>query len=396
MNLEAIQNELQKANIDGWLFYDFRGRDTIATRILGIDPNHFSTRRWFYYIPAKGEPRKLANAIEPAYLDFLPGSKEIYMPWKELPGKLSQLLEGAKTVAMQWSPNCSIPYISVVDGGMVDLIRSIGVEVVSSGNLVSIFEAHLDEAGWQSHYDAGQLMMKIKDMAFAEIGNRIKAGNPPTEYEIHMFMRDLYEQNGLEADHGPIVGVNEHAADPHFDNAPDNSFTMKEGDLVLIDLFAKEKKDPNSVWYDITWMGFIGDTIPARIQEVWEIAKNARNSALKLVQERFASNTPLQGGEVDDAARNVINSAGLGKYFIHRTGHNISATLHGNGAHCDNFETNDTRLIIKGSCFSIEPGIYIAEEKIGFRTEIDVFIKEDGEVVVVGEIQDEIIKIQYK
>lgn len=392
MNVAKIQEKITEYGLDGWLFYDFRGKDSIAQKMLNLDPNKLASRRWFYFIPASGDPRKLANAIEPHSLDHLPGTKSIYMPWKKLPQDLKELLGDSKKIAMQYSPNNNIPYLSNVDAGTIELIRSLGFEIVSSGNLVSEFEAHLDEEAIKSHYVAGDAMHKVLDEVWKEVASRIRSGNNPTEYDIYLFMHERYKHYGLWTDHGPIVAVNEHAADPHFEPSADNCSIIKEGDLLLVDTFCK-METANAVWYDITWMSYVGTEVPERITEVFNIARDARDTALNYVKERFANGLECRGCDVDDASRNVIENAGLGQYFIHRTGHNISQILHGNGAHCDNFETKDERLIIKGSCFSIEPGIYIPEEKIGFRTEIDVIIDDNGNVDVCGPIQDKIVLV---
>ena len=392
MDLSAIQQALKAAGLDGWLFYDFHNRDAIAARILRMDTNRFASRRWYYYIPAEGEPQKLVHRIEPWRCDHLPGAKHVYLPWQQQQALLRDMLGGAARVAMQYSPNNSIPYVSIVDAGTVELIRSFGVEVVSSGDLVGLFEAHLSMEDFASHEKAGEIMHMVKDETFREIGRRIKAGQNPREVEIQHFMHDLMRTNGMHWDDGPIVAVNEHAADPHFEPTEANSHAMKEGDLVLLDLWAKLDV-PGSIYYDITWMGFIGTEVPARITEVFNVARDARDTAFDLVRERFAANQPLHGWEVDDACRKVIVDAGYGDWFTHRTGHNIGEEVHGNGVHIDNLETKDERSIIKGTCFSVEPGIYMEHEKIGFRTEIDVFVTDEGNVEVTGPIQAEVIPI---
>ncbi|MCX7908768.1 MAG: M24 family metallopeptidase [Ignavibacteria bacterium] len=392
MNIEAIQKELKNEGLDGWLFYDFHNRDPIAIRILEIDSKRFTSRRWFYFIPSDGTPKKLVHRIESWKLDHLPGEKFVYLPWEELHSHLRQILSGTKRIAMQYSPRNSIPYVSNVDAGTVELVRSMGIDVVSSANLVSLFEAHLTDKEIQTHSLAGELMHKVKDFAFMEIARRIRNGDNPTEYEIHCYMLELFKEFNLITNDGPIVAINEHAADPHFEPTETNCYTMKEGDLVLLDLWAKLDQ-PKSIYYDITWMGYIGTSVPQRLTEIFNIVVRARNNALKLVQDRFERNIPLFGFEVDDAARKVIIDAGYGKFFTHRTGHNIGEEVHGNGTHMDNLETRDERKIIPGSCFSIEPGIYLPEEKIGFRSEIDVVITNKGEVVVYGDIQEEIIPI---
>ncbi|HAW09249.1 MAG TPA: hypothetical protein DCW42_08840 [Bacteroidetes bacterium] len=392
MELERIQSALKQSNLDGWLFYDHHNRDGIAARILGRDKSKMATRRWYYFIPANGSPIKLVHKIEQGQLNELPGEKLVYLPWQEQHSQLKKMLGNSKRIAMQYSPNNDIPYISIVDGGALELIRSFGVEVISSANLVSEFESFIDEEGMQSHIQAGKVMQMVKDEAFKEIRRRLDKGINPTEYEIQQYMVDIILKNGLEYDDPPIVAVNEHAADPHFEPQKEGSAIMKEGDLVLLDLWAKLSK-PRSIYYDITWMGYIGNEIPEKIDKIFKIATGARDAALSFVKDKFAKNEPLRGSELDDHCRKYIADRGYGDAFIHRTGHNIGEEVHGNGTHIDNLETRDDRFLIKGSCFSIEPGIYLPDEKIGFRTELDVFIEQNGKVDVFGAIQDEIVKI---
>ncbi len=392
MDIKPIQKALKDAGFDGWLFYDFHNRDAIAARILKMDTKRFASRRWFYFVPAEGTPQKLVHAIEPWRCDHLPGDKNIYLPWQQQHELLKNLLSGHKKVAMQYSPYNAIPYVSIVDGGTLELVRSFGVDVVSSADLVSRFESHLTMEDRDSHFAAGEIMQKVKDEAFNEIARRIKAGNPPKEFEIQNYMHNMMRDNNMVWEDGPIVAVNEHAADPHFEPTPENSHIMKEGDLVLIDLWAKQDK-PGSIYYDVTWMGYIGTEIPDKIDEVFQVIRKARDTGHQLVIDRFASNSPVHGWEVDDAVRKVVVDAGYGEYFIHRTGHNIAEEVHGNGAHIDNLETKDERVIIPGTCFSIEPGIYMPEEKIGFRTEIDVLVNDNGEVEVAGSIQEKVIPV---
>ncbi|MGB9701173.1 MAG: M24 family metallopeptidase [Candidatus Kapaibacteriota bacterium] len=392
MDLQRIQATLKDLNYDGWLFYDFHNRDAIAARILDIDKNKLATRRWFYYIPANGEPKKLVHKIESAQLDHLPGEKFIYLPWQEQHNHLKTILGNAKKIAMQYSPMNAIPYVSIVDGGTVDLIRSFGIEVATSADLVSIFESYLTESDRLSHFEAGDLMQMVKNEAFKEIARRIKAGDNPTEFEIQKFMQELMTKNGLIFSDGPIVAVNEHAADPHFEPNEKNTVKMKEGDLVLLDLWAKLDR-PRGIYYDITWMGYIGTEVPDKIKNILQIVFDARDAALNFVKNNIENGKSLRGCDVDDVCRKVIVDAGYGEFFTHRTGHNIGEEVHGNGTHIDNLETKDERYLVKGSCFSIEPGIYLKDEKIGFRSEIDVFIDDNGKIHVAGDIQKEIIKI---
>ena len=392
MDLQAIQTALKTAKIDGWLFYDFHNRDAIAARILKMDTTRFASRRWYYFIPAQGEPQKLVHRIEPWRCDHLTGEKHIYLPWQEQQQMLKEMLGASKKIAMQYSPNNAVPYVSIVDGGTIELIRSFGVEVVSSADLVGQFEAHLSMEDWESHKLAGASMQLEKDETFKEIARRIKAGQEPTEYEIQQFMHELMRKENMQWDDGPIVAVNEHAADPHFEPTVSNSFAMKKGDLVLLDLWAK-KNTPGSIYYDITWMGFIHEQVPQRIEDLFQVIRKARDTALQLVKESFAANKQLYGWQVDDACRKVVIDAGYGEYFSHRTGHNIGEEVHGNGVNIDNLETKDERTILRGTCFSVEPGIYMLHENLGFRTEIDVFVTDEGDVTVTGAIQEKVIPI---
>jgi Xaa-Pro aminopeptidase len=392
MDLQAIQKALKEARYDGWLFYDFHNRDQIGSRVLGMNTKRFASRRWFYYIPAEGEPKKLVHKIEPWRCDNLLGKKYIYLPWEQQHELLKEILNGAKKVAMQYSPLNAIPYVSIVDGGTIDLIRSFGIEVVSSADLVSQFESHLSMEDFASHVKAGVVLQNVKDEAFKEIARKIKSGHNPTEFEIYEFMVDIMKKGGLEFEDGPIVAANEHAADPHFEPTVENTHTMKEGDLILIDLWAKMNR-PGSIYYDITWMGYIGTEVPEKIESIFQIGRQARDAAVNLVRERFAKNIPVHGWEVDDVCRKIIADAGYGEYFTHRTGHNIGEEVHGNGVHIDNLETKDERVIIKGTCFSVEPGIYLLHEKIGFRTELDVFVTDEGKVEISGAVQETVIPI---
>lgn len=393
MELKKIQAALKERNLDGWLFYDFHNRDAIGMKILGIDPKKFTSRRWFYFIPADGEPQKLVHNIEQSRLEPLPGTKHVYLPWQQQHELLKKMLGSVKTVAMQYSPMNAIPYNSIVDAGTVELVQSFGVRVVSSADLVGIFEAHLDQADYESHLIASRGLYEIKDLTFAEIGKRLKAGENPTEYEIQQFMHQLMRERNLVWGDGPIVAVNVHAADPHFEPTPENSSVIKTGDLVLLDLWAKLDQE-NSIFGDITWMGFVGENIPQRIVDVFNIVRTARDAAVTLLEQRFAAKEPVAGWEVDDAVRKIITDAGFGQYFIHRTGHNIGNEVHGNGVHIDNLETKDERQILPGTCFSNEPGIYLPHENFGIRSEIDIFVTDEGEVKVTGPRQQEIVKIQ--
>lgn len=390
MNIESIQREIKNQGIDGWLFYDFHNRDAMAYRILGMEFNKFTTRRWYYFVPAEGEPVRLVSAVEATKLDSLPGTLKVYRSWEQLNQAIKKMLRNSKKIAMQYSPNNNIPYVSIVDAGTIELIRSFGLEIVSSANLVQLFEAIIDEDGYHSHLEAGEKIQKIKDEAFALIEEKIRKNEKVTEYEVQQYIVKRFLKEGLndDGDH-PIVGVNEHPADPHFEPTPENTFAIKRGDTILIDLWARKDND-KAIYYDITWCGYAGTIPPAKYVEIFNVVRDARNVARDFVRDKFAKGEKCYGYEVDDACRKVVEKAGYGEYFVHRTGHSIGHEVHGNGVNIDNLETKDERKLMPGICFSIEPGIYLPGE-MAVRSEIDVFITKDREVVVAGNEQSELI-----
>jgi len=393
MDYREIQQQLHQAGLGGWLFTDFHNRDPIAYRVLGLDFGKFTSRRWFYFIPAAGEPVRLVHRVEPKKLEMLPGRLEFYLGWKELQQKLPQVLNGAGRVAMQYSPEGAIPYVSTVDAGTIEQVRRAGVEVVSSADLVQTFEAVLDEKAFQSHVAAGEIIHSIKDEAFAKIGQFVREDKKLTEYDLQQWIMERYEREGLTcSNEPPIVGINEHPADPHFEPTRENSHVFKPGDKVLIDLWAK-LKEPGAVFYDITWCGFVGGAAPDDYREIFSVVRDARQAALDFVRQRFAAGQPCHGYQVDDACRQVVEQRGYGEYFIHRTGHSIGEEVHGNGVNIDNLETRDERRLVPGICFSIEPGIYL-EGRMAVRSEIDVFITPAGRVEVSGPQQQELILIE--
>jgi len=389
MNLKAIQQELKKANLDGWLFYDFHNRDHLAYKILGLENKH-TTRRWFYFIPAKGEPKKLVSAVEATKLDSLPGKKFVYLPYEEQHKLLKKILGSSKKIAMQYSPKNNIPYVSLVDAGTIELIKSFGVKVVSSADLISIFEALIDEKGYQLHKEAQRDIDEIRKLAFQKIREAINSGQKLTEYELQQFIMEKFRERNLYTNAEPIVGINDHPSDPHFEPKPDGYY-FKEGDTVLIDLWAKKNVE-GGIYYDITWVGYVGHNPPEKYVKIFEVAKNARDAAIKFIQESLSKKKKIYGWQVDDVCRNVIKKAGFGKYFIHRTGHSIGEETHGNGPNIDNLETKDERELMPGCLFSIEPGIYLPGE-MAVRTEVNVFIHKDYTAEVTGEIQNEIVLI---
>jgi len=390
VDLNRIQKEIQKMGLDGWLFFDFHNRDKMAYKILGLDSGMFVTRRWYYLIPAQGTPVKIVSAVEATKIDQLPGEKHIYRSWEQQHHLLRQVLTGLKRVAMQYSPLCNIPYVSVVDSGTIELIRACGVEVVSSADLVQIFEAVIGEEGYQSHLRAGAKIQRIKDEAFDLIGRSIRENQPITEYEVQQFIVRRFQEEGLtDDDEHPIVGVNEHPADPHFEPTPTNTYPIKPGDTLLIDLWAREQSE-NAIYYDITWCGYIGSTPPPQYLEIFDVVRRGRNAARDFIREKFRRGERCFGYEVDDVCRKVVAKAGYGDYFVHRTGHSIGHCVHGNGVNIDNLETKDERELVPGICFSIEPGIYLPG-KMAVRSEINVFITAKREVIVAGDEQEQLI-----
>jgi Xaa-Pro dipeptidase len=388
MNLAAIQAALRERNIDAWLFYDHHHRDPIAYRVLGLPKNLMVTRRWFYLIPAEGEPQKLVHKIEAGHLDTLPGKKHQYAGWQELFEKIKNVLADYRDIAMQYSPNNVVFYISLVDGGTLELIRGLGKNVVSSGDLVALFEATLTEEQIQSHFAARDSIDKITAEAFREIGHRARDGGTH-EYEMQQWFMEAFRREKLIADDPPIVAVNQNSGNPHYVPRAESSAPIREGDCVLLDVWGK-KDTPDAVYYDITWMGFVGNAPPDRLQQVFNIVRDARDAGVKTVQDAITSKKNIAGWEVDRAVREYIKDAGYGEYFIHRTGHSIGNEIHANGANMDDLEIHDERQILANSCFSIEPGIYLPE--FGVRSEVNVLVRQHA-AEVTGKIQREIVII---
>lgn len=390
MDLSAIQAALAAKGLDGWLFCDHHRRDPMAYRILGLPEHGMATRRWFYFIPAAGEPVKLAHRVEPRALNALPGRQEHYLAWPELHQKLKAMVGGAKTIAMQYSPDNNIPYIGLVDAGTVELIRSFGPQVATSADLVQQFEATFGDEGLRSHEWAGARVQRIKSETFAAMAKALSTGESVTEYELKEQIVRRFQDEGLTSDgDSPIVGFNDHPADPHFEPTREGAYTLKKGDTILLDLWAR-RVEPTGIYYDITWCAFAGTSPPAKYVEIFRVARDAREAAVAFVSKRLDAGEPVHGYEVDDACRKVVQGAGYGEYFLHRTGHSIGTTVHGNGANIDNLETKDERLIVPGTCFSVEPGIYLAGS-MAVRTEVDVFVTTAGKAVVVGEAQRELV-----
>lgn len=388
MDLAAIQAALRERNIDAWLFYDHHHRDPIAYRVLGLPAGLMVTRRWFYLVPAKGEPVKLVHKIEAGHLDTLPGSKRQYAGWQELFDMLKAMLSSYRDVAMQYSPNNSVFTLSLVDGGTIELLRGLGKNVVSSADLVALFEASWTEEQIKSHFAARDAIDAITAGAFQEIGRRVRNGGTK-EHEIQQWFMEAFQRENLLTDDPPIVAVNANAGNPHYEPRADHPVPIREGDLVLLDVWGK-KNTPGAVYYDITWMGFVGAAPSGRMHEVFEIVRDARDAGVKTVVDAIAAGRRIAGWEVDRATRGHIKSKGYGDYFIHRTGHSIGTDVHANGANMDDLEIHDERQILPNSCFSVEPGIYLPE--FGVRSEVNVLVRAKS-AEVTGKIQHEIVNI---
>lgn len=380
-DLNAVQAAIREAGVDGWLMYDFRGQNVLAQRVAGLAEKKLS-RRWFYYVPATGEPKKLVHAIEPAALDHLPGpQKTTYRRWQDLEAGVCALVVGAKRVAMEYSPRNANPYISRVDAGTVELVRSFGPEVVGSGDLIQQFEAVWDDDQEKSHFEAAKLCRAAYDVAFDFIASEIRAKGKVMETAVQARILKHFADTGMTTYSPPIVGVGPHSGDPHFDTNVATDTPIQPGSWVLIDLWAKMNR-PRAVYADYTRCAYIGDAVPEKYAKVFGVVAAARDAGIKYVKDAFAAQRPLQGWEIDNATRAVIEAAGYGDFYTHRTGHNIGQEVHGNGAHIDGLETREDRRIIRRTCFSIEPGIYLPE--FGARSEVDVYIDAAGAVHVTG------------
>jgi Xaa-Pro dipeptidase len=388
MDLSAIQDALRERNIDAWLFYDHHHRDPIAYRVLGLPAGQMVTRRWFYLIPADGEPLKLVHKIEPGHLDTLPGSKRQYSGWQELFDQLKAILANSRDIAMQYSPNNLVFTVSLVDGGTIDLVRGLGKNVVSSCDLVALFEATLTEEQIKSHFAARDAIDPITAGAFREIGQRARNGGT-NEHEMQQWILEAFRRENLVADDLPVVAVNANSGNPHYSPDAENSKPIREGDFVLLDIWAK-KNTPGAVYYDITWTGFVGKAPSDRMREIFHIIRQARDVGVKTVQAGVSGGKRMAGWEVDRAVRDYIKTAGFEQYFIHRTGHSIATEVHANGANMDDLEIHDERRILPNSLFSIEPGIYLPE--FGVRSEVNMLVRPRG-AEVTGTIQSEIVII---
>jgi Xaa-Pro aminopeptidase len=390
--LHEIQAALRATRgFDGWLFYDFRHSDPLAYRVLQLDAARHVTRRWYYWIPSDGVPAKLVHRIEPHVLEELPGRTVAYVSWEEQRAALATILAGARRVAMQYSPFNAVPYLSRVDAGTIELIRSLGVEVVSAGDLVQRFEAVWDDAQLASHRTAAVALRRIVDEAFEHVARAVREAAGLDEHGLQQYILARMEAHGVITGSAPIAAVNAHSADPHYSPPPRGSARIQAGDLVLIDLWAKQPQ-PKSVYADITWTGYVGRTVPARHAEIFSVVRAARDAAVAFVRDRVARGEFPCGRDVDDACRAVIRQAGYADAFVHRTGHSIGEEVHGNGANIDNLETQDERRLLPRTCFSIEPGIYLTGE-FGIRSELDVYLTEREALIFGDPVQSEIVRI---
>ena len=390
MDLSAIQSALTDASLDGWLFYDHHYRDPLAYSILGLPQGQLVTRRWYYFIPATGTPRKLVHRIESGRLDTLPGPKSEYSSWQELEAGIEALLTGQTKIAMQYSPRNAIMYVALVDAGTIELLRSLGKEIFTSANLISQFEAVLTDEQIATHFAAGERIDRVLEAGFQEIGARVRANGRTNEQAIVEFLQESMRREGLVWDHGTNVSCGPNSADSHYEPSPTLSRPIKTGDFVLIDIWARLDQ-PGSCFYDITWTGVVGREPNEREQHIFTTVRNARDAACAVVTTAFAANEPIAGWQADDASRAVIRNAGLAEFFTHRTGHNIGNTLHGSGAHLDNLETHDERWLLPNTCFSVEPGLYFPGE-FGIRSEVNM-IARPGKAEITGRVQRELLRI---
>lgn len=388
-NLEPVQSAIRDAQLDGWLMVDFRGSNVLAERVLGLEEAHRS-RRWAYFIPAKGPAQKLVHRIESAALDALPGEKTVYLRWQEYEAGLKAIVGNAKRVAMEYSPHNAIPYIARVDAGTVELVQSFGVEVVSSGDLIQLFEATWSNEQWQQHQQAAQLLDQSYGVAWATIAEHIRTKGYSTEIDIQERIMKFFHENGMVTDHPPIVGVGPHSGDPHYAPTAQSNSRIEPGSFVLIDQWAKMDQ-PRAVFADFTRVGYVGESVPSEIEKIFDIVIAGRDASINKVKHAFANDEPLRGWMVDAVCRDVIEKAGYGEFFTHRTGHNIGLETHGNGCHMDSLETKEERTVMPRTCFSIEPGIYLPQ--FGVRSEINIYVDEQKNVHVTGNPQTEIRRI---
>jgi Xaa-Pro dipeptidase len=376
LDIGAVQKALQADGLDAWLLYDFQGSNPVSYRLAGMGgAGHLATRRWFYLIPRSGEPQALVHAIERYNLDHLPGTKTVYAGRWQLRSGLTKLLAGLTRVAMEYSPECAIPYVSRVDAGTIELVRSLGVDIVSSGDLIQQFEARWNDAAIASHRAASEKLYRIKDQAFEEVAKRLKDGIATTEYDIQQKMVGWFRDQGLVAESAPCVSAQENAGNPHYLASAATHRVIRKDELVLLDLWGK-LEHPESVYADITWIGFTGPEVPERMSKAFEAICGARDAAVTTVQDAARAGREVRGFEADQSARQVLIDAGYEDAILHRTGHSLGENVHGNGAHLDDYETHDERRLLPGSGFTIEPGLYFKD--FGVRTEINMVWTANG------------------
>jgi Xaa-Pro dipeptidase len=390
LDVAAIQEALRKANLDGWLLYDFHGSNPIAARVAGLTGGaHMTTRRWYYLIPAQGRPRGLVHAIERHNLDQLPGDKTVYAGRQQLDNGLTNLLQGVRRVAMEYSPMCAIPYLSRLDAGTAEAVRAKGIEILSSGDLVQQFEASWTPAQLASHQVASAALYRIKDRAFAAAAAAVRAGRAMSEYDLQQRMVEWFETEGLISDSAPVVAVDGNAGNPHYLPSAERSRSISADQVLLLDLWGKTK-EPGAVFADITWVGVTAAQVPAETARAFSAVAEARDAAVRLVEDAARNGHDIRGWEVDRAARQVLEQRGYAERILHRTGHSLGENVHGNGVHMDDYETHDDRQLIPGTGFTVEPGLYF--ETFGVRTEVNVF-RGEHEAMVTGPRQNEVVTL---
>jgi Xaa-Pro dipeptidase len=388
MDLHAIQALLRSAGLDAWLLYDFHGINPIARRVVGLGEDRFATRRWFGLIPAEGEPVWLHHAIEAHLFADLPGRRVPFVSYRELQDRLRDMTRNVRRVAMEYVPGGAIPYVSRVDAGTIEMVRAAGPAVVSSADLVQQIEARWTSEGLASHRRAAQGLKDVLQATFDEVSRAVSRERAMTEYALQQFMCEQFRKRGLHHD-PPIVAVNEHSGNPHYEPRARVSAPIRKGDLLLLDLWCREEK-AGSIWADITWMAYLGRTVPDRYRAIWEIVAGARDAAVAYLKEQSGLGKTIRGADVDEVARRHVREHGHAEHFLHRTGHSIGVEVHGNGCNIDSLETIDERHLIPRTGFSIEPGIYLPE--FGVRSEIDVYMDERG-VEVTTAVQDQIVPL---
>lgn len=390
--LHAIQSALISSHIDGWLLYNFRAGNPIASGLLALPENAMQSRRYFYCIPAVGTPQKLVHRIESTTLDSLAGDKTVYSGWRDMEHALTTMLRPYSTIAMEYSPRNAIPYVSYVDAGTLECIKELGVQVVSSADLVQYCYARWTPEQWAGHCEAGTHLIEVVQQAFAAIAAHVRRKEPFTEWDVQQFLLREFAARNLVCDHPPNCSVNQHSADPHYMPTPESALEIQEGDFVLIDLWAKQRTT-GAVYADYTRTGYVGQAVPEKYSRIFDVVRTARDSVVDFLHSRLAANQPVHGWEADDVCRAVITERGYGEYFVHRTGHSIGENVHGWGANLDHLETRDERRLIPETGFSIEPGIYLPGD-FGVRTEINAFIAADNTLHITGTpLQTEIFPI---